>query len=457
MRSASVMTSPGPRRVAGEESRDADERRAVRHSPGVQVAARAIQLVADVLRQQGPGLQVQSRAPHQLLRIGLQQHLRQARRLEGRRIHLRIELGAQLFHLGSAQRRGVIAPNLAYEAEDFGQFLIGQPAERGHGVDPGVCSRFRRLPSRQDDVNEGCRIGGRDRRVAGKPREYPFHAGSILSMAIDAELDVAQAARRGEQAGGNDGRCAFDRHRWHGNFLLARRQRLQVRGDGHEISIAEVLRAVVDDLDHAARNAAEAVLPGLEHLDGVGHRPEVAQAGRPPRIHRFAGQIELAWRAVVGHGLFLEADAARRVAGPAMSQPLDQVSAAVPRIVAGCVGLERNVFDESPVPERQTPAHVERPGHLRWLVGPVGRGQPVHEIPVQRPHVVRGHLGVRRVRHRRIQVVSIGGNALAHGAIELLERVVAYSGPAVRRDVGRIEHPERRLKREPPGHCCSGR
>src|SRR6516164_7035276 len=97
----------------------------------------------------------------------------------------------------------------------------------------------------------------------------------------------------------------------------------------------------------------------------------MAQAECTPRLDGCAREIVFAIRTGLAHRLLLEADAARRVAGPAMPKALHQISTPVPDSVLSRVRLEGRAIQESPVPEHQAPAHAERPAHLGRLVWPI--------------------------------------------------------------------------------------
>ncbi|MNH29436.1 hypothetical protein D3C79_896670 [compost metagenome] len=69
------------------------------------MTACAIERIADVVRQQFLGLQVQAHTADHLIGVGGGEQVGQARGLEGSRISgLRIELRAQLFHLFRGDR-----------------------------------------------------------------------------------------------------------------------------------------------------------------------------------------------------------------------------------------------------------------------------------------------------------------------------------------------------------------
>lgn len=279
--------------------------------------------------------------------------------------------------------------------------------------------------------------------------EHARDAAAVLAVAVGAELRVAETAPRAVQV---DRCCQWAFAVGHGQVVLAGRQGLQVAGDGQQIVVAEVLGAVVDDIGHAAGHRGEAVLPGLQQLHGVLHRPQVAQAQGLPLFDGFSGEVELPGTTGFAHGFFLEGDAARSMAGAAVAEPLYQVGAAVDHRVRVAGGGERRVVEERPVPQRQAPALVERPAHRARRIR-LGDGlHAVHQVGVQRTHVFFADLGVGRVGHRRIEIHSLGGHPLAHGAVELFEAVAADAGLPVGSDVGRVDGTHWRLQLQAAGH-----
>ena len=238
----------------------------------------------------------------------------------------------------------------------------------------------------------------------------------------------------------------------HGQIVLACGQRLQIGANGQQVRIAHVLGAVLHHIDHVAGDRAVAVAPGLEQLGGFLGCPQIAQAQRAPVLHGLAGQEIPALAALAGHGFFLEAHAARRMAGAAVAQALHQVGAPVPLRALLGVGLEGRVIQEHPVPQRQAPALVEGKAQVGLLVGRLHRRHALQQIGVQGLHVLGRHLGVGGIGHGRIQVAAIGCHALAHGAVELLEAVFAHARIGVGRDIGGIDLAEWRLQRQPTTH-----
>ena len=181
---------------------------------------------------------------------------------------------------------------------------------------------------------------------------------------------------------------------------------------------------------------------------------QAAQVLGEPAFDHAAGQEG---RAVgVGQRLFLQGETARGMAGAAMAQALDQVLAAQQRHLVGLAGRggDRRGDDvgrEHPAPHAQRPAHRQRPGDVGVLVGLLDRLDAVHEVGVQGLDVIRRDLGVGGVRHRRVQRMAVPGHAMAHGAVEVLQRVVADARVLVGRDVGGIDGAQRRLDAQAAG------
>ncbi|KAG1386782.1 hypothetical protein G6F59_016696 [Rhizopus arrhizus] len=75
----------------------------------------------------------------------------------------------------------------------------------------------------------------------------------------------------------------------------------------------------------------------------------------------------------------------------------------------------------------------------------------MHEVGIQRLHVIGRDLGVRGVRHGRIQRMPVASLAVAHGLVEVLVGVVADARLFVGRDVGRIDRAQRRLDAQSAG------
>ncbi len=223
------------------------------------------------------------------------------------------------------------------------------------------------------------------------------------------------------------------------------RQGLEEHGNRFQIAVIQVLGAVVDHIGHAADNGEVGRAPGLEQLHQFGWRPAAqtvglvaAQIGRVPVVDARAGEIQAAVRPAGPHGFFLQKRAARGMAGAAVPESFNEISAAVPLRGLLGVGLVNAVAGEHPVPHRQRPAHVQRPGNVFGLVGLRDRLHAVHEIGVERVHVLRFNAGIRGVGHGRVEIAQARRLAVAHGFVELRESPVADAVRFIRRDVGRV-------------------
>jgi hypothetical protein len=273
-----------------------------------------------------------------------------------------------------------------------------------------------------------------------------FALESFVAMAGDAVGEKERRARllllAAEQ--GLRGRVVIVE----GRLLRGRRQRLQVRGHRVHIVVAQIGSAVVDDVEHRTEGNGSAVVAGPEEGREIALRPSAktgaliaAQVGRKPRVELCAFEIGAA--AIVERFL-LKRPAARRVAGAAMAQPFDEIGTAVP---GGVMLLARNVgatLREHRVPDGERPAEAQIAWDLARLVRLFDRRHLLYEEVVERAHVVVGDLGIGRVRHGGIEPVPVLGDALPHGAVEILERVVPDAIVGIGRDVGRIDGAERR-------------
>ncbi len=221
-------------------------------------------------------------------------------------------------------------------------------------------------------------------------------------------------------------------------------QRFEINAHGEQILMVEVLGAVVDDLGHAARHgvilSATRLQQQREVLRAEGFlQTGAAQIAGIPVLHRTAGEVEPAARPVGAQRFFLEEQPARRMAGAAMPQPFDQIRAAVPLRALLGIGFEHRVAHEQPVPDRQRPADGHRPHHIGFAVGRGVWRHALHEIGIQRVHVLRRDARVRRIRHGRVEVFAARRHTMAHRTVELFEAVVADAVRLVRGDVGGID------------------
>ena len=146
-----------------------------------------------------------------------------------------------------------------------------------------------------------------------------------------------------------------------------------------------------------------------------------------------------------------EGQIARRVAFAAMRQRFGEIGAAIPFRALRRIGLEAGVRIEQRRPEHHRPALVERKGERVFRRRRMHRRQ-AEQIGLDRQRVGVGHIGVGRVRHRRIEPRAVAADAAMHGIEKILVAVIADAGVLVGRDVGRIHHAERQLERRRRRH-----
>ncbi|MNI35908.1 hypothetical protein D3C73_899450 [compost metagenome] len=238
---------------------------------------------------------------------------------------------------------------------------------------------------------------------------------------------------------------------------LDRRGLLQIGGDGLEVGIAEVLQAVLHRLGHGARSLGLAfdmtgaqirddfvVGPGADTTDLVG-----GDVGRVPAAQRATGQGLAAVRR--------HQQVTRGMAGVAVRQAIDQVIAAVDLGRFGRVRGETLVAMEQRVPTHHRGANAEREVQRGFLVRGIDWLHFVHEVVVEFGDIAVGHLRIRGVWHRRVQVGAIGRDPIPHRTGELLGGVVADARGFRRRDVGREDGAHRRTERVAPGEWLAAR
>src|ERR1700687_3578669 len=91
---------------------------------------------------------------------------------------------------------------------------------------------------------------------------------------------------------------------------------------------------------------------------------------------------------------------------------------------------------EDRIPERERPAETQKRRYLALQIRLMDGRHLLHEEAVERDHVSIAKLGIRRIRHRWIEMVAVLGDALPQSEVELGEAVVADTGCGIRRDVG---------------------
>src|SRR5580700_569417 len=161
----------------------------------------------------------------------------------------------------------------------------------------------------------------------------------------------------------------------------------------------------------------------LEKLDDVLSCPSTetgphvaTQARSIPGVELRSGEIV---RAALVERLFLHTDAARGMAGAAMPGALGQIGATIPRgVMAGLRDIAAT-WGVNVIPDRERPAWAEECWNLTLPICLMDGRHLLHEEAVERRHVRVGKLGVGRIWHRRIQVATVLGDSLPHGAFKV--------------------------------------
>ena len=153
-------------------------------------------------------------------------------------------------------------------------FRVSKTGKGRHGEHTRMGCRGSSLPTGQHDMHQRRGIFRTDRRIAGQRWEDFFDAAAISAVTVTAELDVAETATGAEQVVRHMGdHCQLFRAGRHRLVVGTGWQGFQVAGDGQQIVIADMLRAVHDDVGHIARSRCIAVLPCLEEEFGILDRP----------------------------------------------------------------------------------------------------------------------------------------------------------------------------------------
>ncbi len=176
---------------------------------------------------------------------------------------------------------------------------------------------------------------------------------------------------------------------------IFRAQRLQIACNRRDIGLAQVLQAVFHHVGHATKSSGLIVAAITQELTQVLFAPATqsiavvtTQIAGGPAINRCAATRQIVAALIVGQRLLLHRDAARRVTGPAVTQSFNQIATTRQhRIFLGC-RLERfHVGRKNPAPDRQRPAHRQRPGNVALAVWLPDRRDAMHEVGVKRLHV----------------------------------------------------------------------
>ena len=145
---------------------------------------------------------------------------------------------------------------------------------------------------------------------------------------------------------------------------------------------------------------------------------------------------------------------ARRVAGAAMRQALDQIGAAIP---FGTLRRVRPVgagAQEQQLPSGDDHAMVEREGQLVLPCCCANR-LARHQEGIERAVVVIADIGEMVVGKGRIEMPALAIDAGAHGAPKGRFRPAADAGLRIGRDVGREHRAERRRHRQAAGEILA--
>ncbi len=200
-----------------------------------------------------------------------------------------------------------------------------------------------------------------------------------------------------------------------------------------------------------------------EHL--VEHRPLRAHAVLEKRaqillIPAARGQIggqqarcQITIENAAGHALVhlhRAGQAAWRMAFAAVTENVDHVLAALPRLTFAFGRLQLDVFAVEHVPAGQTQTHIERKaqaGHRRGAFDRLDGFQ----IRVNRIGVGARHQVIRGVRHRWIQIRTVAPLAFGQRSEELVIVVQTDAVLFARGDVGAVDRAEWREDRQAAG------
>ena len=238
-------------------------------------------------------------------------------------------------------------------------------------------------------------------RLTGQGREDARGAAAIGSVAGRTEFFVQALQRAWADAAAS---------RWgppaRRPARRARRQRLQISGDGAQIVVGQILRAVLHHLGHVAESGSAIRAAGPAERSRCRLRSTAqavfvaAQALGIPASMTAPARIR---SVTLGQRFLLQGEAARRVASAAMSEALHQISTAIPLRVASGIGLEWSAAKE------QSPKNTAGNGNSAETEYRSGRSAcwTVRRRAgnnVESCHVSIADLGVGRKRHGRIKI-----------------------------------------------------
>ena len=228
-------------------------------------------------------------------------------------------------------------------------------------------------------------------------------------------------------------------------------------------SASLVLRAVLDHLRHAAEGRRMRVAAGLQEGCDVLLAPAAqavahvaAQVLGQPALDHAAREKGRPFSGI--GGLFLQGEAAWRMASAAMAQPFHQILAAQQRLRVACAAP----WKARPARRPRRPARTSSATcpaasastaarRCRCPVGLLDRRHAMHEIRIKRLDVVRLDVRIRGIGHGRVQRMAVPGDAATQRAVEVFVAVVADARVLVGRDVGGIDDAQRRIDAQAAG------
>lgn len=346
-----------------------------------------------------------------------------------------------------------LLPHALRICQHLGYLHIGQcPHETGHRLARWPCERRRAIAAFDKQPDQRRRIFRQHRRIASQRRKGVGNAHTVVAMASRTKTAIHIKAERQliGHAVAIDGRTRRIGGRRVGAGRLLRGQRLQIARDCLRIVVGEVLRAVFDLLDHTAIGDHAAGVPRLQkRCDAGGAQSAKARSFIACEVRRepviIDAACEIALRRFVVAAL-LERRAARRMTGAAMTERLHQIRTAIPLRIMVRTQPVHAARRECKLPEAQRPTLIERKRHVRRRRRICDGHNAMHDVVVERPHVVVRYFGKRRIWHRRIQSLTVPRYTLAQGARKILVGVLADAEVPVRRDVARHDRAEWRCK-----------
>src|SRR6478609_3725806 len=109
-----------------------------------------------------------------------------------------------------------------------------------------------------------------------------------------------------------------------------------------------------------------------------------------------------------------EREIARGVALSAMREGFGEIGASVPLGALRRVGLEANVFIEEERPWAHKPTLIEWESQSICSIGRTHRGK-AEQVSLDRKSVGIGHVGIGRIRHRRVETSAVAAKPALDG------------------------------------------